>query len=99
MTADDAAALADALERLLADPNRNVTAASVANRMSQITSDSAAGTSYDARDVLRYPLEFIRGMLGDFGQASIGVWQFNPKADEYLREFINFCRSGPFTIE
>ena len=98
VTADDAAALADALERLLTDPNREAVAASLASRMSQAVADSTE-PSPDPSDVLRYPLAFIRGMLGQFGQNSIGLWQFSPEADQYLREFIEFCRAGPFKIE
>lgn len=98
VTAGDAIALADALARLLSDPNRDVAAAAVADRMAQVVADTAAKASTDARDVLRYPLDFIREILGHFGQDSIGRWQFGPKADQYLRQFIEFCRVGPFTI-
>jgi hypothetical protein len=99
VTADDATALAEALDRLLADPNRDAAAASVGSRKTQIALDNAGNSSSNARDVLRYPIDFIRGMLGHFGRDSIGVWQFGPKADQYLRQFIEFCRAGPFTIE
>ena len=99
VTVEDAAALASALDRLLGDPNREAVAAGVAERMSEAVSDTAVNSSSDAADVLRYPLDFIRGMLGGFGQNSIGVWQFEPKADQYVRHFIEFCRAGAFVIE
>lgn len=99
MTANDAASLANALGQLLSDPNREATAASVAARMTQIVSDAAAKSSSNVCDVLRYPLDFIHGMLGRFDQSSIGASQFGPASDQYLRQFIEFCRAGPFTIE
>jgi hypothetical protein len=99
VTHDDAVALAGALERLSADPNRDVTAAAVAERMTKIVSNTAENSSSDARDVLRYPLDFIRDMLAQFGQDSIRVWRFDPKPDHYLRQFVEFCRAGPFTIQ
>jgi hypothetical protein len=96
---EDATALADALERLLSDPDRQAIADTVTDRMERAVSDTASNASSDARDVLLYPVDFIRGMLGRFGQNSICKWQFGPEADQYLRQFIALCRAGPFTIE
>ena len=95
---EDAASLADAVERLLADRDREKVAQDVAHLMQKTLDDETIASSSDARDVLKYPLAFVRGMQEKFGRQPIGVWKFDEKSDEYLRKFIAFCRGSTFTI-
>ena len=99
IAAADASELAVALERLLADSQREATARSVGQRLEAVAGDESivAGQAFD--DVLTYPLDFVREMFRHFGAGSVGTWNFDESSNRYLRQLISFCRKGPLTIQ
>ncbi|MGA2501603.1 MAG: hypothetical protein ABSH20_28005 [Tepidisphaeraceae bacterium] len=96
--ASDALSLADALDRLLEDSQKEVVAGRLRDRMQELVDAPSVPEPDSPTDVMVYPLAFIRGMLQQFGQTSIGAWSFTDKGNAYLREFIAFCRKGEFAI-
>jgi hypothetical protein len=99
VTAPDAAALADSLEKMLRSPTRVQAAQAVGARMDEILDDQAITPQTPLADVDTYPLDFVRQMFARFKQTSVGHWEFDSKSDEYLSEFIAFCRKGAFEID
>jgi hypothetical protein len=99
VTADDAAALANALETLFHSPTREQTAQAVARRMDQVLQDQRITSQIPSTTSTPYPLDFIRQMLARFNQKSVDPWQFDHSTDRHLSDFISFCRTGRFTID
>jgi hypothetical protein len=98
VTAGDAEGLADALARLLEDPERRSKADGIGRRMDLALADGGENAAGRYPDVITYPLEFFRGMLKHFGQVSVGRWSCSEENERYLRDFIAFCRGGAFRI-
>ena len=98
VTAADAAALAAALRRFADDARREEVAGEVAAQMQRAV-DSPPQGDPSAMDMIAYPLEFVRGLLQQFGHSSVGRRHFDAKGDRYLAQFIEFCGAGAFKIE
>ena len=99
VTAPDASALADSLEQLLSNPAREQVAATVGQRMDDAINDQRITPAASSPDIDNFPLDFVRQMFTRFKQQSVGTWQFDARSDQYLRDFIAFCRKGSFRIE
>lgn len=98
VTPSDANAIADALERLLASPDRNQTAQRVSLAMQNAIDDPSITSESEVPDLLTYPVNFMRGVVGPRGGAHIGTLAFDEGVDRYVRDFITFCRRGAFRI-
>jgi hypothetical protein len=79
VTAADASALADSLERLLSNPEREQIAADIGQRMDDAIHDQRITPATELPDIDVSPLDFIRKMFKSFGQQSVGKWQFDLK--------------------
>lgn len=99
VSAEDAASLADAMERMLADVKREDVAKRVTRRMQMTLDDASIPGETLPLDVLTYPIAFVRQMLEQFGQSKVGNWGFDEHSNDYLRQFIDFSRKGAFRIE
>jgi hypothetical protein len=99
VSTQDAASLADALEKFISSPDRESIAASVGRRMDEILEDQNITSETKLPDLDPYPLDVARQMFARFKQKSVGRWSFDAKSDSYLRGFIAFCRKGEFVIE
>ena len=99
VTATDAAALADALERMLSDPKREDVAGQVARRLQWAIADESITSATELSDVITYPIEYVRGLIDPDDVSTVGCWEFDERSDAYLREFIHFARQGTFSIE
>jgi hypothetical protein len=99
VSAEDAAAIADALNRLLDDPNREAAGERLARQMQARLDSLVPSGPVSGTDVLVYPLAFIRDMMQYFGNTQIRSWSFADCDNDYLRQFITFCGAGAFVIE
>ena len=99
VTEEDARGLATALQQMLNDPGRETMVQEVVAQMQRVVDDGSELGMVSPLDVLHYPAEFAREMMSHFGQRNLFPWTFDEKSNAYLREFIEFCRSGSFRIE
>jgi hypothetical protein len=96
VSAEDAAALASALESFFNDVCRDEIAGEVAERMREVLDDNARDVNPQRFDVLTEPVELLRAIKPE--ERTIPTWSFDERNIAKLREFAAFCRRGAFKI-
>jgi hypothetical protein len=91
----DASSLASALEDFFNDVDRDEIAGEVAERMHAVLADGSVTPDSKRDDLLVEPLEYIRNLMGQCGDNPIRPWSFTQRSNEYLLQFIAFCRKAP----